>query len=174
MASRHFIPTTIVSGFPAIGKSFIAAQFPMMVRDLEYSDYHWKKNIHDSKIWECDENGNKIPVDSWPMNYIYDIKALEKSGMYRNVMVSSHELIRTEMAKAGIRYTNLFPENTPEMKAIILDRCRLRRSPQEFIDNLDKNWDMYIKSLENDPGAVAKIKLNPDSLKLWPAWMLME
>ena len=34
MASRLYIPTKVVSGFPAIGKSFIAKKFPTMVRDL--------------------------------------------------------------------------------------------------------------------------------------------
>ena len=174
MATRHFIPTTVVSGFPAIGKSFIAKKFPIMVRDLESSDYHWLRSLSNSQIWELDESGNKIPNDNWPSNYIRDIKALEKSGMYRNVLVSSHELIRTEMAKAKIRYTNIFPENTPRMKELILERCRIRQSPPEFIENLDKNWDAYISSLENDKGSVANIKLNPESINMWTAWMLME
>lgn len=172
MTSRHFIPTTVVSGFPAIGKSFIAQQFPVMVRDLESSDYHWLKDTL-TKSWLLDENGNKVPNLFWPTNYINDIKALERSGMYRNVMVSSHEMIRAEMAKAGIKYTNLFPENTPEMKKIIMERCRLRNSPPEFIENLDKNWDSYIESLANDKGAVAKIHLTPDSINMWQSRMLM-
>jgi hypothetical protein len=171
MSSRHFIPTTIVSGFPAIGKSFIAARFPIAARDLESSDYHWKKEP--SGIWLLDSDGNKIPNDIWPTNYIQDIKALEHSGMYRVVLVSSHELIRKEMAKAGIRYTNLFPENTPEMKKIILDRCRMRQSPLEFINNMDEHWDEYIESLKSDKGAVAKIPLNPESITMWQTWMMM-
>lgn len=165
MASRHFIATTIVSGFPAIGKSFIAKKVPTMVRDLEFSDFHWKG---------VDENGNKICNPQWPNNYIENIKALDKSGMYKAVCVSSHEDIRKAMSAAGIRYTNVFPENTPEMKKIILRRCRDRKSPPEFIENLDKNWDAYIESLENDPGAFAKVKLNSDTIEIWSTWMLME
>ena len=60
------------------------------------------------------------------------------------------------------------------MKKIILDRCRLRQSPPEFIDNLDKNWDNYIESLENDKGAVTNAKINPQSIEMWSAWILME
>ena len=173
MVTRHLIPTTIVAGFPAIGKSFIATKFPMAVRDLESSDYHWMKNSSMGHGFLVDENGNKIVNPLWPSNYIQDIKALERSGMYRNVMVSSHELVRHEMAKAGIRYTNVFPENTPEMKKIILERCRVRQSPPEFIENLDKNWDLYINSLLNDKGAAAKIQLNPEALKTWQTRMMM-
>lgn len=172
MGSRHFIPTTIVSGFPAIGKSYIAKQFPMAVRDLESSDYHWLKELGTNN-WSTDDAGNKIAHPLWPSNYIRDIKALEKTGVYRNVMVSSHALIRNEMAKAGIKYTNLFPENTPEMKKIILDRCRLRQSPPEFIQNMDEHWDEYLESLMNDPGAVAKIQLDTKSIMEWPSRMLM-
>ena len=174
MASRHFIPTVIVSGFPAIGKSFIAEKFPRAVRDLDSSDYHWIKSGIIPGSLAIDSDGSRIANPSWPNNYIQDIKALERSGMYRNVMVSSHEMIRREMTKAKIRYTNIFPENTPEMKTLILERCRMRQSPPEFIKNLDENWDMYIASMQNDPGAVFKIPLNPESLNEWPVWMLME
>lgn len=172
MASRHLVPTTIVSGFPAIGKSFLAKKFPILARDLESSDFHWKKDSNGN--WELDENGNKIANEKWPANYIENIKALEKSGMYRVVFVSSHELIRSEMAKAGIRYSNIFPENSIEMKSIILNRCRLRQSPQEFIDNLDKNWDSYIESLVNDKGSVKNVQLNPQSINIWSGWIFME
>ena len=166
MSSRHFIPSTIVSGFPAIGKSFISKKFPTMVRDLESSDFHWKTSV--------DVKEEKIQNADWPNNYIKTISALSRSGMYRMVCVSSHETVRRLMAKEKIKYTNVFPENTPEMKKLILERCRLRKSSQEFIDNLDKNWDSYIESMSNDPGAVAKIQLTPQTIDMWPAWGLME
>lgn len=171
MATRHFIPTIVVSGFPGIGKSFIAIKVPYMVRDLESSDYHWKGT---RGIFDKDENGNKIPMENWPYNYIRDIKELDKAKVYRNVMVSSHEMIREEMAKAGIKYTNVFPENTPEMKQYMLQRYKDRQSPQSFIDDIDKNWDKYIASMENDKGSVMNIKLNKDSINMWSTWMLME
>lgn len=172
MSTRHFIPTVVVSGFPAIGKSYIALKFPRLVRDLESSDYHWKKNLDGTRM--ADETGIKTANELWPTNYIRDIKVLAHSTMYRNVMVSSHVLIRTEMTKAGIRYTNLFPENTPEMKRLILDRCVKRKSPPEFIQNMDEHWDEYIESLANDPGATVKIQLTPDSITKWQELMLME
>lgn len=166
MASRLYIPTKVVSGFPAIGKSFIAKKFPTMVRDLESSDYHWNKELEEGNV--------KVVKDDWPNNYISDIKALDKSGMYKNIMVSSHELIRRKMAEAGIKYTNVFPENTPAMKKLILERCRIRHNTDEFIENLDKNWDSYIDSLLNDKGATCKVQINRESIEMWQTWMLME
>ena len=55
MATRHFIPTTIISGFPAIGKSFIASRFPKAVRDLDSSEYQWLRSLSKDKKWEEDE-----------------------------------------------------------------------------------------------------------------------
>lgn len=163
MGSRHFIPTIIVSGFPAIGKSYIAKKFPVMVRDLESSDFHWVIN-----------NDSKVENEKWPGNYIESIKLLSKSGMYRMVCVSGHEYIRNLMASEKIPYTNVFPENTKEMKNIILERCRLRKSSPEFIKNLDENWDSYIESMKNDPGATAIVQLTTQTIEMWSAWGLME
>ena len=172
MSSRYFVPTTIVAGFPAIGKSFIAKKFPILARDLESSDFHWMKDPSTGE-WKIDENGNKIAQPEWPANYIETIKALEKSGMYRAVLVSCHQLVRSKMGEANIKYTNIFPQNTPEMKKLILDRCRQRNSPPEFIQNLDAHWDEYIESAQNDPYAVAKIQLTPESIDRWQSLMLM-
>ena len=172
MGSRLYVPTTIVSGFPAIGKSFVGIKFPTMARDLESSDYHWMKDSNGN--WEIGENGNKIANPEWPNNYIDTIRVLDKSGMYRVVLVSSHEMIRRKMGEANIKYTNIFPQNTPEMKKIILDRCRQRNSPPEFINNLDEHWDEYIDLMINDPNAVAKIQLTPATINMWQGWMLME
>jgi len=166
MSTRHYIPTTIVSGFPAIGKSYIAGKFPTMVRDLESSEYHW--------TYAGDIKNHKVVNPNWPNNYIETIAVLSRSGMYRMVCVSSHEEIRKLMKEANIKYSNVFPENTPEMRKLILERCRLRQSSPGFIVNLDANWDEYINSMKNDPGAVAKIQLTPQTIEMWSGWGLME
>ena len=74
MAGRYMITTKVISGFPAIGKSFLASKFRTMVRDLESSDYHWMKNSNDEFI--LNDAGQKIPNPDWPKNYIEAIKAL--------------------------------------------------------------------------------------------------
>ena len=173
MVSRHFIPTTVVSGFPGVGKSYISSKFPRAVRDLESSDFHWVKSDNPNEPWKLDENGNKIPQADWPNNYIESIKALDRSGMYMHIMVSSHKLIREEMCKLGIKYTNVFPENTPKMKKLIIDRYIARGSAPEFIESMDAHWDEYIAELENDTGSVRNLKLTPESLNVWTERMLM-
>lgn len=161
------IPTTIISGFPCIGKTSNAKLFPYLFRDLESSDYHWISVV---EAGTGTEDKEKIPNLDWPGNYIEAIKALEKSGMYQTVMVSSHEDIRKEMQKVGIRYTNIYPIDTPEMKEIILDRAKKRGSSPEFIEMLEKNYSDYIKSMAEDPGALRKVTLDPLTINEWGTW----
>lgn len=159
------IPTTIISGFPAIGKSYLAKHFPGSARDLESSDYHW---IVDP------DTGEKKANPDWPANYIEAIAALDKSGMWRAVCVSSHQLIRSEMAKAGIRYTNIVPASTDEMKAIIIQRCKDRGSPEAFIKDLEEHYVDYVNSMVGDSNAASVLVLGPSNLTQWDALALME
>lgn len=157
------ITTNVVSGFPAIGKSFLAKKFPVAARDLESSDYHWLL-VDDGKV--CNPQ--------WPANYIEAIKALDKSGMYRVICTSSHDLIRSEMANAGIRYTNLAPEDTPEMKQFIIQRCKDRGSPEAFIKDLEEHYSVYVQSMINDKGATRVVQLNKHTIFEWDGWAMME
>lgn len=172
MASRHMIPTVVISGFPAVGKSFLCTKFPTLGRDLESSDYHWKRK-NGSQEFELSKKGNKIPNPSWPNNYIETIDILSKSGMYRSVFVSSHQLIRTKMAEAGIKYTNLVPEDSPKMKEIILDRMKKRGSPDTFIEDIEKNYSKYVKSMIKDKGATATLVLTPETIQEWSKFVFM-
>ena len=154
------VPTVIVSGFAGIGKTTLAKQFPNLFRDLESSDFHWI----------IDESGEKVVNPKWPANYIEAIKNLSNSGMYQAVFVSSHELVRKEMAKAKIRYTNIYPVDTPEMKRVLMERYNRRKSPEEFITNMDEHFSDYIKSMAEDKGATGKLQLVPDALTQWGTW----
>ena len=154
---------TVISAMPAMGKSYFAAKFPIAFRDLESSEYHWTK----------DEDGNKIEHPDWPKNYIDAIKNLSKSGMYKAIFVSSHELIRQEMAKAKIRYANLCPVNNDDMRHIILARCIERKSPAKFITDLNDNWSDYINSMINDKGAAVVVQVDKNSLTEWANWAAM-
>ena len=157
------IPTTIVSGFPAIGKSYLAKHFPTAARDMESSEWHWVY-----------EDGVKKANPDWPKNYIEQISALDKSGMYRVVCVSSHQLIRDEMAKAGIKYTNIVPADTDEMKNLIIQRCKDRGSPDTFIADLNAHYSEYVQSMINDPNAKHVMVLTKETIKQWDALALME
>lgn len=158
----HIINTTIVSGFPAIGKSFTAKLYPSAVRDLESSVFHW--NLH--------TNGTKELNPDWPLNYIETIKALEKSGMYQIVFVSSHEEIRKLMAEYDIKYTNIFPQDNDADKKFILSRMVARKSPDDLIWNIQENYSKYIDSMKNDPGATHYLQINKQIMDNFARWIV--
>lgn len=157
------IPTNIVSGFPAIGKSYLAKHFPTAARDLESSEWHW-----------IFKNGVKEVNPDWPKNYIEQIAALDKSGMYRVVCVSSHQLIREEMTKAGIKYTNIVPADDETMKNLIIQRCKDRGSPESFIMDLEAHYSQYVQSMINDQNAKHVMILTKETIKQWDGLALME
>ena len=158
----YLINTTIVSGFPAIGKTYTAKMFPRAVRDLESSDFHW--NLH--------SNGEKELNPDWPLNYIDTIKTLENSGMYRLVFVSSHEDIRKLMAEYGIKYTNIFPQDTDADKKYILNRMAQRKSPDDLIWNIQENYSKYIESMKNDKGATHCLQINKQVMDNFARWVI--
>ena len=150
-------PTIIVSGFPGIGKTSLTQRFPRMFRDLESSEYHWVK----------DNFGNRIVNPKWPDNYVEAIKNLSNCSLYLNVFVSSHQLIREKMRAAGIRYTVVYPEDTPEMKKVMMERYEKGKRPESFIELMDEHFSEYVKSMMEDRGAVSKVPLSPRALNEW-------
>lgn len=172
MSTRHMFTTTVISAFPAMGKTYLASKFPGIVVDLESSDFHWLKNEAGTEF-VLDENGKKIANPEWPKNYIEMIKTLDSYKAYRAVFVSSHELVRNEMAKAGIKYTNLAPESTDAMRQKICSRCIERHSPARFVQDLNDNFHTYVKSMIDDTNAVNVITLNEKSLMSWGIFLMM-
>ena len=156
-------PYPIISGFPGVGKSTLAIRNPVFVRDLESSDFHWLKT----------SEGEKKENPQWPDNYIEQIKALRGGGgLYRGVLVSSHEQIRKLMAEAGIKYCNVVPENNRVMKNIMMERYRHRGSPKEFIDLMDENFEKFVESMINDKGAARVYTLDSYHIESWGDWLV--
>ena len=159
----RIVTTNVICGFPGIGKTYLASKFPVAARDLESLMYHWKNG--DKK------NGINI---RWPENYVNDVKLLDSSGMYRVIMLSTHEDMRACLAKEKIKYTNIYVEDTPKMKEIMFNRYRLRGSTESFLEIMDKNFSDIIHSLKNDKNSVANIQLTPSTLTQWDGWVMME
>lgn len=162
MTEIHKVPTTVVSGFICIGKETLSNMHRHFVRNLDSSEYHW---IH--------ENGKKVLNPNWPNNYIEAIKALDKSGIYRVVLVSAHEEIRKAMAAANIKYTNIYPENKPDIKKIMMQRISKKFPSPDFLHNIDGNFGAFVDSMANDPNAIMKIPLNAKTLTEWGVWCIL-
>ena len=160
---RLIINTVVISGFPGIGKTTFAKMYPTAVRDLTPEEYQFKRDI----------SGFNILNPEWPNNYIEAIKSLDKSGMYRCVLVPSNIIIRNLMAKNNIRYTNICPEDSLEMRNIISSRLKSKHERNSVIEDIINNFSKHVKSMIDDKGASTTILLTPDILDKWQAWSFM-
>lgn len=123
--------TTIISAFPATGKSFLYKEFPNKFFDSDSSNFS-----------QLDTN-KKNP--DFPNNYICYIK--KKLSEKKIILVSSHEIVRKALVENNLRFTLIYPDITLKQEYLI--RCKLRKSPESFIEMLDKNWNNFINSCQN-------------------------
>ena len=117
--------STIISGFPGIGKTYFA----------------------NSRTDVCDSDSSRFPKDNFPENYIQHIK--ECIGKYRYILVSSHKEVREALVANGIEFTLVYPSKY--LKKEYLQRYKDRGSSDAFIKLLDENWDNWIDELKATP-----------------------
>ena len=151
------IPANIICGFPGIGKTSAARQFPQFFRDLDSSEFHWITN----------ESGERVLNPEWPNNYLTQIAALDNSAMYRAVFVSSHDQVRKALHERGIHYVNIYPEDTPEMKTFMRKRLESAHSDKEFVDNLMDKYSAYVQSMRDDKNCIRHIEVGPKNIQDW-------
>lgn len=128
--------TKIISGFPGVGKSHLGKRSDneIKVLDLESSNFKGENRWEDYK--------NEI-------------------GKVDVLFVSSHKETRKILSELGVRFYLVYPDRS--LKAEYLRRYAERGSSQEFIDMMDKNFDHFIDSIENEEVRCAKIKLTGEN-----------
>ena len=109
--------TTIISGFPGVGKTeFFKDQkyHGRVCLDSDSSEFSWVK----------DENGNntKERNPEFPKNYIEHIKS--NIGKVDVIFVSSHKVVREALEKEGLNYYLVYPKR--EDKTEYIRRYRKR------------------------------------------------
>lgn len=139
--------TTIISGFPGVGKTsarYPADGFNPNVLDMESSEYAW---IWDS--FDVKEYPKRNP--EFPQNYVDSLELFAKVGGYEYIFIASHEDVRKELQKRGIKYIIVAPKNTAELKNEYCKRYLRRGSDIDLINKVYKDWDEMIASIEADP-----------------------
>lgn len=128
--------TKIISGFPGVGKSHLGKRSDneVVVLDLESSDFKGENR------WEDYKNEIKNQI-----------------GKVDVLFVSSHKETRKILSELGLNFYLVYPDKS--LKDEYLRRYAERGSSQEFIDMMDKNFDLFIDSIENEEVRCAKIKL---------------
>lgn len=132
--------TIVISGFPAVGKSYLFKNKKLDVLDSDSSKFSWIKK------------GERNP--DFPNNYIKHIK--ENIGKVDVILVSSHKDVRDALVANDIDFILVYPDKS--LKEEYLKRYEERGSPKEFIDMIDKNWNGFIDELDEQKGC-EKIKL---------------
>lgn len=125
--------TKVISGFPAVGKSYL------------YNNNNGLKVLDSDSIkfsWESE--GVRHP--EFPNNYIRHIK--RNLGVVDVIFVSSHKVVREALQSNGIDYTIVYPNIS--LKGEYISRYINRGNDDSFIEFLNDNWEEFIADIENE------------------------
>lgn len=124
------ISTKVIAAFPGSGKTFFFNTHSNCL-DSDSSDYSWIKDLEGKNTKERNPD--------FPGNYIKHIR--ENLGKVDIIFVSSHGVVRDALVEAGIKFTLVYPNIL--LKNEYIKRFQERKSPQGFIDLLDRNWELW-------------------------------
>ncbi|MEG2289571.1 MAG: hypothetical protein RSC24_06350 [Clostridium sp.] len=133
--------TTIISGFPGVGKS-------EYFKNQEYNDRTCLDSDSSEFSWVKDEFGNntKERNQDFPNNYIEHIKA--NIGKVDIIFVSSHDVVRDALKENNIKYVLVYPEMNSKEEYI--KRYKQRGNNDGFIDFITSNWENFITCMQNE------------------------
>ena len=129
--------TIIISGFPGVGKSFLGKNNDDFI-DLDSSRYAGE--------------------DKWQR---YKERIEDALGIYKYIFVSSHQETRDILKELGLKYYVVYPDKN--LKEEYLKRYKERGSKEDFIDLMDKSFESFVDSIENNSPNGVKVKLTKDS-----------
>jgi len=82
-----------------------------------------------------------------------------KNWPYDFIFLSTHSSVTDELYERKIDYMCVYPEM--DAKNIYINRYKNRGDSDEFVDNIDYHWDMYIVSCQCSQAKI-KIELSDD------------
>ena len=125
--------TKVISGFPAVGKSYL------------YNNNKGLKVLDsDSRKFSWESEGVRHP--DFPNNYIRHIK--RNLGVVDVIFVSSHKVVREALESNGIDYTIVYPNIS--LKGEYISRYINRGNDDSFIEFLNNNWEEFITDIESE------------------------
>jgi hypothetical protein len=139
----------LICGFPGVGKTTCFKE----------------DNFKNVKF--IDSDSSKFPKDEFPHNYIKHISSFilyeEDDLAFPTTInfISTHDVVLQELIRLKVRFNLVYPSK--HIKSEYIQRYYDRKSPQSFIDLLEKNYDTWIDalaSLDVDEKYCNKIILN--------------
>ena len=122
--------TLLCAAFPGTGKSMMYRRFS-----------NGEKIILDS-------DSSKFNKDQFPQNYLQHIK--NNIGKVDIIFISSHKEVRDMLVANNLPFTLIYPERS--LKNEYLARYKDRGNSSQFIEMVEKNWDLWIEECENQKG----------------------
>lgn len=148
---------TIISAFPACGKSYFYENFQNCfngILDSDSSEFSWVK--------DKDDNNTDVRNPDFPNNYIQHIKDnLDKVDI---IFVSSHEVVRQTLEDNDINYILVYPDKSLKEKWI--ERFKKRGNNDGFINFISLNWDNFIDDMDKE--------IYPEKFKIKKEIMFMD
>lgn len=103
-----------------------------------------------------DSDSSTFDKRNFPENYLYHIKYNINNDTVDRILVSSHKEVRDALTINGISYVLVYPERG--LKKEYIQRYKERGNNDDFIDLLDKNWDVWMNEMDSQEGCY-KVKL---------------
>lgn len=155
MAPRKNKNTLIISAFPGSGKSYMT-KFSKKYKciDSDSSLYSW---IYKDGVKTDERNPN------FPNNYIAHIKA--NIGKCDIIFVSTHESVRYALLESGLNFAIVYP--LLKMKNDFMNRYELRGNDEKFIQMMNKNFEKFIKELDEFTNTYATSKDDKQTIVSW-------
>lgn len=131
--------TKIISGFAGIGKTHLTNIAKEATKGLSTNPAYLDL---DSSTFSKLPDGTANP--DFPKNYVDVINDTQVKGSTSHIFVSAHQEVR-DLLKP--KHTILvYPHIS--CKSEYIDRYKMRNNTDYFVDMMDKNWDIFIKSMQ--------------------------
>jgi len=149
--------TKVISGFPAIGKSYAAENSTLLCVDVDSSSFNWIVN----------PDGTRVPNPEFPQNYIDHIKFQIKHDFLDFVFVSSHESVRQCLQNNFIDFTIVVP--ALNCKKEYYKRMEHRGSPMSLIQLVMDNWNDWLIERQLEPNCIV-LNQGQTLIDILPQW----
>lgn len=155
----------VICGFPGIGKTeAFKMQKDIGFKLLDSDSSKFSTTTELTGMTSRKAHNMRLEVvrnPEFPVNYVNYIFKMIFDRECDYMLASTHSEVRDELAKRGIPYDLIYPSH--ELKDAYMQRYKARKSPDRFIELMDKCFDKFVDGCERDKHAYIKVVLvNPD------------
>lgn len=126
--------TEIISAFPCMGKTTYAISNPDIAKDIESSDYFFKRDGFEHLDSEAFKGvKERIPNPNGLNDYINAIDECVKSKKYKYIFISMHPNVIKKLISIGYKVKLIYPHPTEESFNEYKQRALTRGNNEQWI-----------------------------------------